>query len=127
MSLVRRVLTSVCASSSPHIGRRTCSCGGTTRTTRKLARASRQGLRAWAACEADCAEQEAYAFITACQQSGGVCFVHCAQGVSRSGAVVVDYVMRSQGLDYDAALALVRKGRLVAQPNSAFEAQLRRK
>ena len=61
-----------------------------------------------------------------CRASGGVCFVHCAQGVSRSGAVVVYSVMKMHNLDYDDALAFVRKGRSVAEPNHSFAAQLRK-
>jgi protein-tyrosine phosphatase len=65
-------------------------------------------------------------FVEQCRANGGVCFVHCAQGVSRSGAVVVYSLMRMHNLSYDAALALARKGRSVAEPNDSFAAQLRK-
>lgn len=51
--------------------------------------------------------------------------VHCAQGVSRSTSVVVDWLMRKHGLSYDEALQLCKKTRPIAQPNTAFERQLR--
>ncbi|KAK8113141.1 hypothetical protein PG984_013667 [Apiospora sp. TS-2023a] len=51
--------------------------------------------------------------------------VHCLQGVSRSGAVAVAYTMQALGLDYDAALALVRRSRPAVSPNPGFADQLR--
>ncbi|KAK7935052.1 protein-tyrosine phosphatase-like protein [Apiospora marii] len=51
--------------------------------------------------------------------------VHCLQGVSRSGAVVVAYTMRALGLDYDAALDVVRRNRPAVSPNPGFADQLR--
>ncbi|KAK8063856.1 hypothetical protein PG996_008508 [Apiospora saccharicola] len=51
--------------------------------------------------------------------------VHCLQGVSRSAAVVVAYTMQALGLDYDAALARVRRSRPAVSPNPGFADQLR--
>lgn len=51
--------------------------------------------------------------------------VHCIQGISRSGAVIVAYLMRTLSLDYEAALALARESRPVIFPNSGFSDQLR--
>jgi dual specificity phosphatase 12 len=50
--------------------------------------------------------------------------VHCLQGISRSGAVVVAYLMKSLGLEYEDALKLARKYRPVITINSGFEEQL---
>jgi predicted protein tyrosine phosphatase len=50
--------------------------------------------------------------------------VHCTQGVSRSPAIVVDFVMYQRGLLFDDALKLVRKGRPVADPNPGFRKAL---
>lgn len=50
--------------------------------------------------------------------------IHCLQGQSRSGAVVVAYVMSALGLDYDAALAVVRQYRSAVSPNPGFADQL---
>ncbi|KAH8648785.1 protein-tyrosine phosphatase-like protein [Tricladium varicosporioides] len=51
--------------------------------------------------------------------------VHCTQGISRSGAVVVAYLMRSLLLEYSEALALAREYRPLISPNEGFEYQLR--
>ena len=45
------------------------------------------------------------------QRSGTGVLVHCGGGIGRSGAVTVAAVMEDQGLDADAALALVKKHR----------------
>lgn len=55
---------------------------------------------------------------------GGVCYVHCAQGVSRSIALVTAYLMHTENLDYDSAAAIVRAVRPVADPNAGFVLQL---
>jgi len=52
-------------------------------------------------------------------------FVHCDAGASRSGSVIVAYLMGSRGLNYDEALVAAREARTCIQPNSGFEAQLR--
>ncbi len=52
-------------------------------------------------------------------------FVHCARGVSRSGAVVLAYLMQQQGLTFDQALSTVREGRAVVTPNVGFSAELK--
>jgi hypothetical protein len=51
--------------------------------------------------------------------------VHCLQGISRSGAIIVAYLMRTKSMDYDSALALARKSRSIIMPNSGFADQLR--
>eukprot|EP00929_Paragymnodinium_shiwhaense_P074371 TRINITY_DN38056_c0_g1_i1.p1 TRINITY_DN38056_c0_g1~~TRINITY_DN38056_c0_g1_i1.p1 ORF type:complete len:222 (-),score=15.83 TRINITY_DN38056_c0_g1_i1:152-817(-) len=51
--------------------------------------------------------------------------VHCVSGISRSGAMVVAYLMATTGICYDEALAQVREKRPVVSPNSGFQAQLR--
>ncbi|KFY45521.1 hypothetical protein V494_00899 [Pseudogymnoascus sp. VKM F-4513 (FW-928)] len=51
--------------------------------------------------------------------------VHCTQGISRSGSIVVAYLMRELSLDYPAALALARESRDLITPNQGFEKQLR--
>lgn len=69
--------------------------------------------------------EEALRFIDEARVAGGRVFVHCAQGVSRSGAVVVAWLMRSRALPYDDALAAARRGRPICAPNSGFERELR--
>jgi len=51
--------------------------------------------------------------------------VHCRQGVSRSGAVIIAYLMRMFSLEYDVALAIAQTSRSIIQPNSGFADQLR--
>ncbi|KAF7913356.1 uncharacterized protein EAE98_011581 [Botrytis deweyae] len=60
---------------------------------------------------------------TSLRQNKGV-LVHCGLGISRSGTVVLGYVMRERTLDRDEALALVRQKRSRVQPNTGFWAQL---
>jgi dual specificity phosphatase 12 len=69
----------------------------------------------------------AYAFIEEAlngSESARV-FVHCAQGVSRSTSVVIDWLMRRHLMAYDDALQLCKLTRPVAQPNTSFERQLK--
>jgi protein-tyrosine phosphatase len=58
-------------------------------------------------------------------ESGKSVLVHCAQGRSRSGSVVVAYTSRSEGLTIDDALTRVQGKRAMAQPNDHFMALLR--
>ncbi|KAF2492029.1 phosphatases II [Lophium mytilinum] len=51
--------------------------------------------------------------------------VHCTQGISRSGALCVAYLMRACRLPYSEALALARESRALITPNLGFEKQLR--
>jgi hypothetical protein len=60
----------------------------------------------------------------ASQTGGGVVFVHCSAGISRSGSVVVAYCMRRFKLTFEQALSMVQKQRSVVCPNSGFRAQL---
>jgi dual specificity phosphatase 12 len=50
--------------------------------------------------------------------------VHCLQGISRSGAIVVSYIMKSLNMQYVDALDLARKYRPNITPNLAFAEQL---
>lgn len=56
--------------------------------------------------------------------SPGKVFVHCAMGVSRSGALVLAYLMICQGLSLTEAIVAVRLNRDIG-PNSGFLEQLR--
>lgn len=64
-------------------------------------------------------------FIKAALQSGGRVLVHCHQGVSRSGALAIAYVMADTGVAFDEAKQLVRAVRGIINPNGMFECQLK--
>ncbi|KZS89096.1 phosphatases II [Sistotremastrum niveocremeum HHB9708] len=51
--------------------------------------------------------------------------VHCQQGVSRSCAIIIAYLMRERGLSFDESLALIKARRACAKPNDGFIRQLR--
>ncbi|KIK68166.1 hypothetical protein GYMLUDRAFT_37006 [Collybiopsis luxurians FD-317 M1] len=53
-------------------------------------------------------------------RSGRNVLVHCQQGVSRSAAIVIAYLIRNHGMSYDAAFALVQRQRACVKPNPGF-------
>ncbi|KAL2813236.1 protein-tyrosine phosphatase-like protein [Aspergillus granulosus] len=55
----------------------------------------------------------------------GRVLVHCNQGISRSGSVIVAYIMKYLSLPYAAALSTARESRGLIGPNIGFEYQLR--
>jgi len=59
-------------------------------------------------------------FIESERVNGRVVFVHCRNGVSRSGMVVAAYLMRREGWSRDQALEFLRARRPVVRPNPAF-------
>lgn len=46
--------------------------------------------------------------------------VHCQQGISRSAAVVIAYLIYTHNMSYEAAFDLVRKKRACIKPNAGF-------
>lgn len=42
------------------------------------------------------------------------------QGISRSAAVVIAYLIRNHGMSYDAAFAFVKRQRACIKPNTGF-------
>jgi protein tyrosine phosphatase len=59
-------------------------------------------------------------FIEFERAAGHVVFVHCRNGVSRSGMVVAAYLMRREGWSRDQALEFLRSRRPEVRPNPAF-------
>lgn len=57
---------------------------------------------------------------------GGNIYVHCAGGISRASYADCAIHQRAMGWDFATALAYVRKGRPVANPNPGFAEQLTR-
>ena len=50
--------------------------------------------------------------------------MHCISGISRSGAMVIAYLIKEKGMNYDEALEYVREKRKCVHPNSGFKRQL---
>jgi hypothetical protein len=62
--------------------------------------------------------------LDARQREGVTTYVHCRNGVSRSGMLVVAYEMRKNNWTRDEVLAFVRSKRPITRPNSAFMRRL---
>lgn len=69
--------------------------------------------------------ERAFEFIDGAKASNTNILLHCVSGISRSGATMVAYVMKTRNLSFEAALALVRLKRPVVSPNGGFQRQLR--
>ena len=59
-------------------------------------------------------------FVANNRKAGRTTFVHCRNGVSRSGLVMTAYLMRKNHWPRDEALAFIRTKRPEARPNPAF-------
>ena len=66
--------------------------------------------------------EESYQFIK--QNSKSNILVHCVFGKSRSGSVVIYYLMKDKGMKYQEAYDYVYKIRNVLSPNEGFKKQL---
>ncbi|KAF8073339.1 protein-tyrosine phosphatase-like protein [Lyophyllum atratum] len=64
-------------------------------------------------------------YIDRALRSGRGVLVHCQQGISRSPAIVIAYLIRNHGMSYDNAVALLKRKRACVKPNSGFVAALR--
>lgn len=69
--------------------------------------------------------REAFEFIDVARETGKV-LVHCAQGVSRSAAVLIGYLMHHTRISFTEALAKAQQARPVVNPNEGFVLQLRK-
>lgn len=67
---------------------------------------------------------ECRSFIDECLASGGKCLVHGSNGISRSAAVVIAYVMEKMVLPYRDAIKYVQNRRYCINPNDGFKRQL---
>ena len=63
-------------------------------------------------------------FINNVIENNGNVLVHCAAGMSRSGAIIIGYLMRTRKISFKEALIDVRKVRQCISPNSGFTKQL---
>ncbi len=68
--------------------------------------------------------EETSKFIENALNKKGVVFVHCNLGVSRSSAVVLAYLMKSQTINLEDAFSFLKSRRSCAKPNIGFLAQL---
>lgn len=59
-------------------------------------------------------------FVDRQRQAGNTTFVHCFNGASRSGLVVIAYIMFKNHWPRDRALEFVRSKRPATRPNPAF-------
>jgi len=67
----------------------------------------------------------AFAAIDLAKEEGGICLVHCKKGMSRSGAVVVAYLMfQNPKMSLFDALTYARSRRAIIAPNLGFMSQL---
>jgi hypothetical protein len=64
--------------------------------------------------------REQVEYVDAHRRAGRTVFVHCRNGVSHGGMVVVAYEMFKNGWTRDEALAFVRSRRPAVRPNPAF-------
>lgn len=64
--------------------------------------------------------KEQVAFVDEHRKADRAVYVHCAVGMSRSGMVVVAYLMQRDGLTRDDALKVVKAKREMVQPNPSF-------
>lgn len=69
--------------------------------------------------------EQCNSIIDSVRNVGGVVFVHCNAGVSRSAAVVIAYLMKLKKLSYLEAFDVLKKERPCIKPNEGFVKQLK--
>ena len=65
----------------------------------------------------------AYEFIK--KHSEGNILIHCMLGMSRSASLVIFYLMKEKGWDFDTCFPYVKERRPIVRVNEGFEEQLR--
>ena len=66
--------------------------------------------------------KEAYQYIK--ENNDKNIFVHCVFGKSRSGSLIIFYVMNEQKIDFNSAKEIVKSKREIVDPNIGFQNQL---
>lgn len=69
---------------------------------------------------------ESLKFITDAIHSGGRVLVHCQAGISRSGSIVVAYLMLKENLSYEHALEKAKSARFCIEPNGDLQMQVKK-
>ncbi|KAL7991578.1 hypothetical protein Chor_015834 [Crotalus horridus] len=69
---------------------------------------------------------ECFEFIEQIKLKGGVVLVHCNAGVSRAAAIIIGFLMYSEGLNFAMAFSVVKNARPAICPNSGFMEQLQK-
>ncbi|KAF7303570.1 hypothetical protein MIND_00586300 [Mycena indigotica] len=59
-------------------------------------------------------------YIERSLRTGSSVLIHCQQGISRSSAIVIAFLIRNHGMTYDSALAYVKRKRACVKPNPGF-------
>uniref|UniRef100_A0A8D0E037 Dual specificity protein phosphatase 19 n=1 Tax=Salvator merianae TaxID=96440 RepID=A0A8D0E037_SALMN len=67
---------------------------------------------------------ECFQFLEQVKLKDDVVLVHCNAGVSRAAAIVIGFLMHSEGLDFARAFSLVKNARPAICPNPGFMEQL---
>jgi protein-tyrosine phosphatase len=68
----------------------------------------------------------AFEYIEGVRKEKKNILVHCAAGMSRSGIIVISYLIKKYGISYEEALERVRKVRRCVGPNRGFVRQLKK-
>eukprot|EP01111_Echinosteliopsis_oligospora_P009794 TRINITY_DN2938_c0_g1_i1.p1 TRINITY_DN2938_c0_g1~~TRINITY_DN2938_c0_g1_i1.p1 ORF type:complete len:182 (+),score=48.81 TRINITY_DN2938_c0_g1_i1:174-719(+) len=68
--------------------------------------------------------EKCFEFIEEAHKSGGVVFVHCLAGISRSSSVIIGFLMFKNKLTFEQAYEHVKSKRYIISPNEGFRKQL---
>jgi len=68
--------------------------------------------------------EQSYQFIKEALEKGGSVLVHCHAGISRSASIVIYYLMKMSGNEYDRIYFFVKHKRPQVNPNPGFVKQL---
>ena len=69
--------------------------------------------------------EESNKFIDDAIQNKGNVLIHCHAGISRSSAILIAYIMKTQKMSLDKVLELIRAKRDKVKPNDGFIEQLK--
>ena len=70
--------------------------------------------------------QQANEFINQVRSVGGNILIHCKLGISRSAAIIIAYLIKYYGFDFNSAMKFIKKQRDRINPNVGFIEQLKK-